>query len=73
MLVEGKGGISKRKRHHKLSLEEKGEKNCKAIASYIGERLYLYPPAARNQPSWVLTTESDGLVLKLQASLGLDE
>ena len=33
-----------------LSLEEKEKKNCKAIASYIGERLYLYPPAARNQP-----------------------
>ena len=49
------GNVSRRewgKRHHKLLEEKEGE--IPENASYIGEYLYSYPPAARNQPSWVL-------------------
>ena len=49
------GNVSRRewgKRHHKLLEEKEGE--IPENASYIGEHLYSYPPAARNQPSWVL-------------------
>ena len=53
MLVEGNGGISSESVITNSILEEK-EGEIPEIASYIGEHLYSYPPAARNQPSWVL-------------------
>ena len=49
------GNVSRRewgKRHHKLLEEKEGE--IPENASHIGEHLYSCPPAARNQPSWVL-------------------